>query len=114
MAVRARRPGHLPVAVSLPRGALDGRLKSTRAKWHNGRSAPVLLTRGGMQGNKLSHQLLDILFFALLLVLRAAGVSFQLVTDLRIHARRFADDLTLICHSAEGMSGLIQVVAEFC
>ena len=50
-----------------------------------------------------------------LLALRAAGVGFQLVQGLRRPAWEFADDLIrLICHSAEGMSRLIQVVADFC
>ena len=72
------------------------------------RSAPVFLTRCGKQGDELSPQLL---FFALLLALRAAGVGFQLVAGLRSPARGFADDLTLTCNSAEGMSRLVQVVA---
>ena len=79
-----------------------------------GRSAPVFLTRGGKQGDKLSPQLFNLLFFALLLALRAAGVGFQLVTGMRSPARGFADDLTLICNSAAGMSRLVQVVADFC
>ena len=41
-------------------------------------------------------------------------MGFQLVTGLRSPARGFADNLTLICHSAEGISRLVQVVADFC
>ena len=33
----------------------------------------------GKQGNKLSQHLLNLLFFALLLAIRAAGMGFQLV-----------------------------------
>ena len=77
-------------------------------------SAQVFLTRGGKYGGKLSPKHFNLLFFALLLALRAAGVSFQLVMGLWSPARGFADDLILICHSAEGMSRLVQVVANFC
>ena len=51
------------------------------------RSDPVFRTRGGRQGDKLSQQLFNLLFFALLLALRPAGVGFQLVTGLRSPAR---------------------------
>ena len=62
-----------------------------------GCSAPVFLTRGGKQGDKLQQQLFNLLFFALLLALRAAGVGFQLVMDLWSPARGFAAEIILIC-----------------
>ena len=38
----------------------------------------------------------------------------RVVTGLRSPARGFADDLTLVCESPEGMTRLLQVVNDFC
>ena len=79
-----------------------------------GRSAPVYLTRGSKQGDKLSPLLFSLLFNALLLALKASGVGVRVVSGLRSPARGFADDLTLVCESPRGMSRLLQVVSDFC
>ena len=58
-----------------------------------GRSAPFCLTRGWHWLHRA-------------IICRSSSLVFS--------ARGSADDLTLLCHSAEGMSRLVQVVADFC
>ena len=79
-----------------------------------GRSAPIYLTRGQKQGDKLSPLLFNLIFNALLIALKATGIGHRTVTGLRAPAHGFADDLTLITESEEDMSRLLSVVAEFC
>ena len=79
-----------------------------------GRSAPIFLTRGQKQGDKLSPLLFNLIFNALLLALKATGIGHRTVTGLRAPAHGFADDLTLITESEEDMSRLLGVVADFC
>ena len=79
-----------------------------------GQSAPISLTRGTKQGDKLSPLLFDLIFNYLLLALRATGVAHRLMTGLRTPARGFADDLVLCTESPEDMGRLLTVVAGFC
>ena len=79
-----------------------------------GQSAPIPLTRGTKQGDKLSPLLFSLIFNCLLLALRATGVAHRTVSGLRTPARGFADDLALCTESAEGMGRLLGVVADFC
>ena len=79
-----------------------------------GQSAPIPLTRGTKQGDKLSPLLFDLMFNCLLLALRATGVAHRTVSGLRTPARGFADDLVLCTESADGMCRLLDVVANFC
>ena len=79
-----------------------------------GKSAPIPLTRGTKQGDKLSPLLFDLIFNCLLLALRATGIAHRLMTGLRTPARGFADDLVLCTESPEDMSRLLNVVADFC
>ena len=79
-----------------------------------GQSAPIPLTRGTKQGDKLSPLLFGIIFNCLLLALRATGVAHRTVSGLRTPARGFADDLVLCTESEEGMNRLLNVVADFC
>ena len=55
-----------------------------------GQSAPIPLTRGTKQGDKLSPLLFDLIFNSLLLALRATGIAHRLMTGLRTPARGFA------------------------
>ena len=79
-----------------------------------GQSAPIPLTRGTKQGDKLSPLLFGLIFNCLLLALRASGVAHRTVSGLRTPARGFADDLVLCTESAEAMGRLLEVVADFC
>ena len=79
-----------------------------------GRSASVFLSRGKRQGDKLSPLLFSLVFNALLLALKAAGVGHRIITGLRTPARGFADDLTILAGSEADMSHLLQVVNKFC
>jgi len=79
-----------------------------------GRSASVPLSRGKKQGDKLSPLLFSLVFNALLLALRAAGVGHRIITGLRTPARGFADDLTILTGSEADMTYLLQVVKKFC
>jgi hypothetical protein len=79
-----------------------------------GKSAPIPLTRGTKQGDKLSPLLFDLIFNCLLLALRATGIAHRLMTGLRTPARGFADDLMLCTESPEDMSRLLKIVADFC
>ena len=79
-----------------------------------GRSASVFLSRGKKQGDKLSPLLFSLVFNALLLALKAAGVGHRIITGLRTPARGFADDLTILTGSETDMSHLLRVVNKFC
>ena len=79
-----------------------------------GRSAPIYLTRGTKQGDKLSPLLFGLIFNALLLALKTTGVGHRTITGLRTPARGFADDLGIVCSSAADMQRLMGVVARFC
>jgi hypothetical protein len=79
-----------------------------------GQSAPISLTRGTKQGDKLSPLLFGLIFNCLLLALRASGVAHRTISGLRTPARGFADDLVLCTESEEAMARLLGVVADFC
>ena len=79
-----------------------------------GKSASVLLTRGAKQGDKLSPLLFSLVFNALLLALKKAGVGHRTVQGLRPSSRGFADDLAILTGSASAMNRALQVVADFC
>ena len=79
-----------------------------------GQSAPIPLTRGTKQGDKLSPLLFGLIFNCLLLALRASGVAHRTISGLRTPARGFADDLVLCTESAAAMGHLLDVVADFC
>ena len=79
-----------------------------------GRSATVFLSRGKRQGDKLSPLLFSLVFNALLLALKAAGVGHRIITGLRTPARGFADDLTILARSETDMSHLLEIVNKFC
>jgi hypothetical protein len=74
-----------------------------------GQSAPIPLSRGANQGDKLSPLLYSLLFNCLLLALRATRVAHRTVSGLCTPARGFADDLVLCTESAEGMGRLLEV-----
>ena len=79
-----------------------------------GQSAPIPMTRGTKQGDKLSPLLFGLIFNCLLLALRASGVAHRTISGLRTPARGFADDLVLCTESAADMGHLLEVVADFC
>ena len=79
-----------------------------------GRSQPVYLTRGTKQGDILSPLLFNLIFNLLLFGLRQSGVGVRTIRGLRAPGRGFADDLTLLCSTEQGMETLVQVVAQFC
>ncbi len=56
-----------------------------------GQSAPIPLTRGTKQGDKLSPLLFGFIFNSLLLALRATGVAHRTVSGPRACARRLVD-----------------------
>ena len=107
MAERAQCPGRWP-------SRLCRRCKEAHclADLSCGRSPPVFLTHSGKQVDTRSAHLFNFLFLALLLALRAAGVGFRCSAASAKPYPGLADDLTLICHSAEGMSRLLQVVVR--
>jgi hypothetical protein len=84
----------------------------------NGRSAKVVLSRGQKQGNKSSPLLFRLIFNALLLALKAAGIGHRTVSGLRAPARGFADDLVIVAGSGVDMSRrqsrLLKVGSDFC
>ena len=80
-----------------------------------GQSAPIPLTKGTKQGDKLSSLRFGLIFNCLLLALRATGEAHRTVSDLRTPASGFADDDLVLCtESDEGMDRLLNVVADFC
>ncbi len=79
-----------------------------------GQSAPIPLTRGTKQGDKLPPLLFGLIFNSLLLALQATGLAHRTVSGLRTLARGFADDLVLCTETAEGMNRLLIVVTDFC